>query len=518
MHVLPYTALWCKSHYSFLEGSSEPGELVEEAQRLGLNALAITDRDGVYGVVRAFVRARELGMRLIIGSELTIAGGGTILLLCMTRAGYANLCGLVTKGRLRSPKGECLVHWDEVCAHAGGLIALWKGTWVYPGTRGADDDLHLGANGTTRDHSRSPHPGAVGTTGHAHGIPDTSRILSITDAPILPRLKDAFGDRLYALVTRHRQLGEREREDALREEADRHDLPIVAGKEVLYHTRARRDLQDVLTCIRHGVTLQTAGTRTRPNDEHALDTPHAFGELFADDPDAIAHTNEIAERCTFTMEEIRYRYPSERLPDGTSSAEWLRALAYAGAGERYGTKIPIDVVNQIDDELALIHELEYDGYFLTMWEIVRFCRGANILCQGRGSAANSAVCYVLGITAVDPVRMGLLFERFLSRERAEPPDIDLDIAHERREEVIQHVYAKYGRSHRAAMVANFIRYRAKLGGARGGQGARPARGRGLDRLARMLLSLRATRSRPRLLRERGLRPRRRGLSTHISCA
>ncbi|HKQ61579.1 MAG TPA: error-prone DNA polymerase, partial [Candidatus Polarisedimenticolaceae bacterium] len=237
-------------------------------------------------------------------------------------------------------------------------------------------------------------------------------------------------------------------------------LPVAAGHEVLYHKPARRELQDVFTAIRHGVKLVDAGRLLAPNAEHALKPPQAFARLFEDDPGAVALTREIAARCAFTLGQLRYRYPAERLPDGKNSTEWLRELTYRGARERYGAELPGTVTRQLDRELALIEELDYGGYFLTMWEIVRYCREQGILCQGRGSAANSAVCYALGITAVDPVQLDLLFERFLSRERAEPPDIDLDIEHERREEVIQHVYAKYGRSH-AAMVANLIRYRPR---------------------------------------------------------
>jgi len=230
--------------------------------------------------------------------------------------------------------------------------------------------------------------------------------------------------------------------------------------ETLYHHPARRPLQDVLASIRHGTSLDRAGRRLRANAAHALLPPEAFARLFRDDPGAVERTREVLDRCRFSLAELRYRYPSERLPDGKTSAEWLRQLAFEGARERYPGGIPAPVLALLEKELALIEELDYPGYFLTMWEIVRFCRGEGILCQGRGSAANSAVCFCLGITAVDPARIEVLFERFLSKERAEPPDIDLDIMHERREEVIRHVYARYGRAH-AAMVANFIRYRAR---------------------------------------------------------
>ncbi len=412
-----YAPLWCKSNYSFLEGASHPEELVEEAARLGLSALALTDRDGVHGAVRAHVKAREVGLHLVIGSEITVDDGTSIVLLAQNRGGYAHLCQLVTRGRLRSPKGESRVSWDEIRAHAPGLIALW----------GGPKSLLAGAV--------EPREVAVG-------------------------LKDAFGDRLYALVARHHEPGDIALEESTRRRAAALGLPVVATTEVLYHARARRALQDVLTCVRHRVPLALAGTRIRANAEHGLHSPYALASLFADDLGALERAAEVAQRCTFRFEEIRYRYPSERLPDGRTSMSWLVELTFAGAAGRYGGNVPADVRAQLERELAVIEELDYPGYFLTMWEIVRFCRERGILCQGRGSAANSAVCYALGINAVDPVRMNLLFERFLSRERAEPPDIDLDIAHQRREEVIQHVYAKYGRDH-AAMVANVIRYRPR---------------------------------------------------------
>jgi error-prone DNA polymerase len=479
-----YAALWCKSNFSFLEGASHAEELVEQAHGLGIGSIALTDRDGVYGMVRANVKARDLGIRLVCGAQISVAapgvplidspvtiesddssgrgpgwghdtdeplppGGATgrrsrgkrakprqvalqsraapatssLVLLAIDRAGWANLTRLLTAGRRRCDKGTAMVAWSEVCQHAAGLVALWGGE----GSLIADEP--------------EPPPALVG------------------------ELCDAFGDRLYAMVTRHRRAEDIPRERRLRARAAAARLAVVAATEVLYHSRARRPLQDVLTCIRHGVTLATAGRRIRGNDEHDLRAPHAFEKLFADDPGAAARTLEVAARCTFSLGELRYRYPSERLPGGTTSAAYLRELAYAGAAARFGdtakaTEILPEMRKQLDAELALIEELDYPGYFLTMYEIVSYCRRRGILCQGRGSAANSAVCFSLGITAIDPVRMGLLFERFLSRERAEPPDIDLDIEHERREEVIQHVYSVYGRDH-AAMVCNVVRYRPR---------------------------------------------------------
>jgi error-prone DNA polymerase len=499
--VTSYAPLWCKSNFSFLEGASHPDELVEEAHRLGLGSIAITDRDGVSGMVRAHVKARELGIQLLAGAQVTVAAPGTrlapspvtlprrvrglhdedaddaplgrgpgwgvatdaltpavatggrrgrtqrarprqpvraaeqlalapaasseplapplgtstLILLASDRIGWANLTRLLTAAARRCDKGQALLGWDEVAARHDGLIALW----------GGEGSLLAG---------------------------------EAAPGPVVGELREVFGDRLYAMLTRHRLAEDVAREGRLRARAA--GIPLVAATEVLYHRRARRPLQDVLTCIRHGVTLATAGRHIRGNDEHDLRTGYLFGKLFADEPGAVARTVEIAARCRFSLDELRYRYPSERLPDGTTSAAYLRRLTLEGAARRYAGEIPAAVHRQLDAELALIEELDYPGYFLTMHELVAFCGRRGILCQGRGSAANSAVCYCLGITAVDPVRMGLLFERFLSRERAEPPDIDLDIEHERREEVIQHVYEVYGRDH-AAMVCNVIRYRPR---------------------------------------------------------
>ncbi len=397
---MAYVPLWCKSNFSFLEGAGHPEDLVEWAHGLGLPAVAVTDRDGVYGAVRAHVRARELGIRLLVGAQVAV-GGRPLVLLAADRDGYANLCRALTDlwrtGRLDP---------GRLCERARGLLALWtggQGLWT---------------------------------------------------------LREAFGDRLYALAARHRAPGEPRAEAALRRAARRAGVPVAAGVEVLYPVSERRPLQDVLTCVRHKVTLAGAGRRLRPNANHALPEPGAFARLFADDPAGAARTREIADRCGFDLGQLRYRYPEERLPGGATPSGRLRALTWEGARRRYGGRVPAAVREQVQRELAVIDELDYGGYFLTLWEIVRFCRDRGILCQGRGSAANSAVCYCLGITAVDPVRMGLLFERFLSRERAEPPDIDLDIMHERREEVIRHVYAVHGPD-RAALVATTVRYRAR---------------------------------------------------------
>ena len=420
MHAA-HAHLWCKSHYSFLEGASSPEELVQRARELDLRALAITDRDGVYGVVRAHSAAKakdgEPALPLIIGAEVSVDDESTITLLARNHDGYRNLCRLLSRGRLRSPKGSSRVTWEEIAEHAKGQAAIWGGARA----RIARPDL-------------SP--------------------------ALLHTLKDAFGEHLYAAIARHQLPEDQAIEAHTRRHADAGSIPLVASKEVLYHHQARRDLHDVMTCIRARCTIHEAGTLLRPNRDFALASTEAFYAQFRDDPALVAQTRAIADTCTFSLDELRYVYPAEHAPEGLTPDEWLRHLTFEGAKKRYANAIPNALRQQLERELTLIQELDYGGYFLTMKEIVDYCDRQGILCQGRGSAANSAVCYCLGITAVDPVRMELLFERFLSKERAEPPDIDLDIEHQRREEVIQYMYERHGRSH-AAMVANVIRYRAR---------------------------------------------------------
>jgi error-prone DNA polymerase len=404
-----YVPLWVKSNHSFLEGASFPEELVERAHALGLPAVAITDRDGVYGLVRAHMRAKELGIRILTGAQVTLDVGGRefpIVTLAKTRRGYAHLCRALSLGHARCEKGTSLLQPEDL--------------------QDTEDLLFL-----------CP-------------APDPLRALHATHGP----------SSTFALCVR--QLSDRERplEKQLRLAAAELGVEAVGANEVLYHDPVRRPLQDVLACIRAGKVLSEAGHTIRCNAEHDLKAPTATAQLFIDDPTCLRRTLELAEQCTFTLDDIRYRYPEEDLPSGTTEQSWLRELTFDGARKRYQGKVPTDVRMQIERELAIIRKLDYGGYFLTMYEIVQYCRESGILCQGRGSAANSAVCFCLGITAIDPVRMDLLFERFLSVERAEPPDIDLDIEHDRREEVIQHVYSKYGRR-RAAMVANIIRYRVR---------------------------------------------------------
>jgi error-prone DNA polymerase len=404
-----YVPLWVKSNHSFLEGASFPEELVERAHALGLPAVAITDRDGVYGLVRAHMRAKDLGIRIVTGAQLTVDVEGNahhVIALAKTRRGYADLCRALSLGHARCEKGVSLI--------------------------------------TAADLEQAQELFFLCTT------PATLRVLHATHGP----------SSLFALCTRHLTDRERPRETRLRSVAQELGVQTVGANEVLYHDKLRRPLQDILACIRAGKVLSDAGRAIRENAEHDLKPAVELGRLFADDPACLRRTLDIAEQCAFSLDDLRYRYPEEHLPSGRSEQGWLRELAFRGARARYQGKVPADVRTQLERELQIIHRLDYGGYFLTMHEIVQYCAEQSILCQGRGSAANSAVCFCLGITAIDPVRMDLLFERFLSVERAEPPDIDLDIEHDRREEVIQHVYEKYGRRH-AAMVANVIRYRVR---------------------------------------------------------
>jgi error-prone DNA polymerase len=404
-----YVPLWVKSNHSFLEGASFPEELVEQAHALGLPAVAITDRDGVYGLVRAHMRAKELGIRIVTGAQLTVDIEGSahhVVALAKTRRGYADLCRSLSLGHARCEKGVALI--------------------------------------TPSDLEQARDVFFLCTT------PATLRVLHASHGP----------SSLFALCARHLSDREKPREKGLRSVAKELDVQTVGANEVLYHDKLRRPLQDILACIRGGKVLSEAGHTICANAEHDLKPADELARLFADDPASLRRTLDIAEQCAFSLDDLRYRYPEEHLPSGRSEQGWLRELAFQGARRRYQGKVPADVRTQLERELQIIRKLDYGGYFLTMYEIVQYCRQQSILCQGRGSAANSAVCFCLGITAIDPVRMDLLFERFLSVERAEPPDIDLDIEHDRREEVIQHVYEKYGRRH-AAMVANIIRYRIR---------------------------------------------------------
>jgi len=413
-----YAELEVTTNFSFLEGASHPEELVERAAELGLTALAVTDRNSLAGVVRAHVTAKRLGLRFLVGARIDLEDAPSVLVWPTDKKAYGRLCSLLTEGRRRAPKGASSLRLADLLAHAEGQILA-----VLPPEAPAD-------------------------------------ALDRGFAELLRRLSAALGDRLH-LAARFLYRGDdRERIDELTRLAEATGARLLATNAVLYHDPARRPLQDVLTCIREKVTLAEAGFRLEANAERHLKSPAEMARLFARWPQAIAAGLEIAARCRFSLDELAYDYPVRESYEGRTPDEELARRTWEGAAERYPDHLPEKVKKLLEHELALVKALRYAPYFLTVHDIVRFARSRGILCQGRGSAANSAICYVLGITAVDPARADLLFERFVSAERDEPPDIDVDFEHERREEVIQWVYETYGRDH-AALAATVIRYRAK---------------------------------------------------------
>jgi error-prone DNA polymerase len=424
-----YAELHAKSNFSFLEGASHPDELVQQAALLGYRALAITDRNSLAGVVRAHVAAKEIGLPLLIGAEITPGDAPPVVLWATDRASYGRLARLITCGRRRAAKGHCQLWLDDIASHAQGLLA---------GVR-MDGGLPIAHCGFGE--------------GEAPAEPTHTR-------NVLSRYREIFGDRCYLLAELHLNCDDARRKARLGALSRASGLPLVAAGDVYYHVRQRQALQDVLTAIRHGVTVAQAGALLFANADRHLHPPEEIAARFADLPGAVERTLEIAGRCRFSLDELRYEYPEELCPPGEKPIEYLRRLTFAGAARRYRHVVPDKVRRLIEHELALIEELRYEAYFLTVWDLVRFARSRGILCQGRGSAANSAVCYCLGVTSVDPSRMDVLFERFVSRERNEAPDIDVDFEHQRREEVLQYIYQKYGRD-RAGMTAEVITYRPR---------------------------------------------------------
>ncbi len=406
-----YAELHALSNFTFLRGASHPEELVETAAMLGYEALAITDECSMSGIVRAHAMAKEVGLKkLIIGSELRLRSGPKLVVLAQNSSGYAALCQLISTARRAADKG-CyeLTRFD----FEGGLpdcLVLWV----------PDQDLTLGVD----DHW----------------------------------IRERFQDRLWIAVELLADGRQREQLEKLREEGRRLKLPLVASGDVHMHIRARRILQDAVTAIRVGTTLDNAGFALYPNGERHLRSLAVLSHVYP--ADLLTESLRIAERIHFSLDELCYKYPDEIVPDGETAGTYLRSLTEQGMQRRWPNGAPEKVINLVEHELELIAELQYESYFLTVQDIVAFARSKNILCQGRGSAANSAVCFCLGITEVDPGRMEVLVERFISKERNEPPDIDVDFEHERREEVIQYIYTKYGRE-RAALAATVITYRPR---------------------------------------------------------
>ena len=452
----PYAELYVTSNFTFLTGASHPDELVAQAAELGYQAIAITDKNSLAGVVRAHLAAKEVGIPLVVGCRLeliapwtvqtskrqniktskeapdavTIADCDLSTLRCVDvshlsilvyptdKSSYARLCNLLTLGKRRTVKGECHLTLHDLFDHHAGLLAV-----VIP-----------------------------------------PAILDQNFIDVLIGLKSHFiGDRLSLAMSCAFGSDDRLRLHQIAALAEHVGVPLVATNDVHYHVAARRPLQDVLRCIRHGCTIEQAGYKLFPHAERYLKPPDMMAELFAEYPQAIERSVEIARRASaFSLDELKYQYPDEVVPAGKTAMQHLVDLTWKGAAERYGgaDRITDRVRNQIEHEFCLIDELNYAPYFLTVYDIVREARARQILCQGRGAAANSAVCYCLGVTAVDPDRIDVLFERFVSKERNEPPDIDVDFEHERREEIIQYIYQKYGRN-RAGLTAEVITYRGR---------------------------------------------------------
>lgn len=417
LSALPhYAELRCCSNFSFLRGASHPEELVARAHALGYTALALTDECSMAGVVRAHVAAKSHGLKLLVGSQFRVQAEApfTLVLLACNAQGYGNLCEFITRLRRSAPKGSYRLDWARIDSAAlADCLAI--------------------------------------------AVPSPQATQAQTDALARWLLRHFVG-RCWLGVEHRRELDDELRLQQARQSSELTAVPLVAVGDVQMHLRSRQPLHDVLTATRLRRPLAECGRELQPNAERHLRSRLALGQRFA--PELLAQTLQVAARCTFSLDELRYQYPDEVVPTGHTPASWLRQLTWQGAGWRWPAGVPAAVQAQIEHELTLIGELKYEHYFLTVHDIVAFARSQGILCQGRGSAANSVVCYCLGITEVDPQRLSVLFERFISKERNEPPDIDVDFEHERREEVIQYLYAKYGRE-RAALTAAVIAYRPR---------------------------------------------------------
>ena len=455
-----YSELHCKTNYSFLTGGSHADELVERAIALGYRALAITDENTLAGVVRAYSAVQENNqkqtadangenptqLKLIIGAEIVPNDAPPVLLWATDRKSYGNLSRLITVGRRRAPKGECWLSLADIADHASGLLA-----GVLPGFRG--DRLRT-------EHIDKTHPSYQWHCSNLNSHPENETEQSLFTDEKYAAYREIFDDRSYLMAAVYRGIDDSWRIEQLKQLSQRTNLPLVASGDVLYHTPARLPLHDVLTAIKHRTTVASATDLLLPNAQRHLQSTAERKKAFAAIPEAIQRIDEIVQRCNFCLSQLRYEYPIELAPNGQKPIEYLRDLTQAGANDRYPDGVPTKVKTIIAHELKLIEELRYEAYFLTVWDLVRFARGRDILCQGRGSAANSAVCYCLGITSVDPDTSELLFERFISKERDEAPDIDVDFEHERREEVLQYLYKKYGHD-RTGLAATVITYRIR---------------------------------------------------------
>lgn len=417
---MQYTELQITSNFSFLRGASHPEEMIEQAAALGYTAIAITDRNSLAGIVRAHAAAKKNGIRLVPACRLDLVDGLSLLAYPTTITAYSQLCNLLTIGNRRAEKGDCLLYKADVYQFAKGLKFI-----VIPPAQ-LNERFEFDAS------------------------------FSVA----LKEYREIFTTDLYIAATNRYSGSDAQHICQLTKLATQLEIPLVATNDVHYHIPMRRQLQDILTCIREKCTIYTAGYRLYPNAERFLKPRDEMGRLFSEYPDALKRTQEIAAACKFSLDELKYEYPEEITREGRTTQEELTLLAWQGAHDRYGATLSEKTIKAINHELGFIEQMNYAAYFLTVYDIVRYAREQKILCQGRGSAANSTVCYCLGITSVDPAKFDLLFERFISAARNEPPDIDVDFEHERREEVIQYIYQKYGRD-RAAIVATVTQQHQK---------------------------------------------------------
>src|SRR6478609_7178582 len=459
---MSYIELHAYSAFSFLRGGSSPEQLAEVAAELEMPAIALLDRNGVYGAQRFSVAAREHGVRPIIGAELSMEDGSILPVLVENRTGYKNLCELLTQAHLRSEKGKCAVRWDELPEFAEGLVVFLGSAHLQRANASPARTFGILPKRTFREsrftrqinsNKSSRMQNAFASTRDACAPPSVANRAQF--------LIDAFGrENVFIELQRHFIRGEERINRELIDLARAHRLPLVATNGVQYARPYGREVLDVFACIREHSHLDAAGKLLTRNAERHLKSDREMRAIFADLPEAIENTSRLAERLTFSLENIGYKFPEYPVPVGHSMDSFLRTIVWFGAQQRYAAISP-KVKRQIEEELALISKLGFPGYFLIVWDIINFCREHNIMVQGRGSAANSAVCYCLGITPVDPVESHLVFERFLNESRKGWPDIDLDLpSGDRREAVIQEIYRRYGK-HGAAMTANVITYRGR---------------------------------------------------------
>ncbi|WP_313617991.1 error-prone DNA polymerase [Agrobacterium sp.] len=410
---MSYAELQVTTHFSFLRGASSAQELFETAKALGIEALGVVDRNSLAGIVRALEASRATGLRLVVGCRLDLQDGMSLLVYPINRAAYSRLTRLITLGKSRGGKNNCILSWDDIVTYCDGMIGIF--------------------------------------------IPDLPDDICAVQ---MRKMAEVFADRAFVSLCLRRRQNDQMRLHEISSLAARFKVKTVVTNDVLFHEAGRRQLQDIVTCIRNNTTIDEVGFERERHADRYLNPPEEMQRLFSRYPEALARTMEIVRRCTFSLEELTYQYPEEAIVPGKDAQASLEYYVWECVPDRYPEGLPPDVLKTIRHELNLIRTMKYAPYFLTVFSIVRFARGQGILCQGRGSAANSAVCYVLGITSIDPSTNDLLFERFVSQERDEPPDIDVDFEHERREEVIQWIYKTYTRE-KAALCATVTRYRAK---------------------------------------------------------